>query len=372
MSKKRFYDEETRWLALKQRDIAADDYFVFATTTTGCYALPSSAIVLPPRETVIFFDNADAAEAAGYRWNTEYFTPLEPYPAKWLKIVEKACIQLEKMAGSINLATLSAHCEISQSYLHRIFTTVTGLTPKAYSAGLRAKRLREALDNPEQSVTAAIYQAGYNTSSRFYENATERLGMSAKHYRQGAKGIPIYFALGQCSLGTVLVAQSEKGVCAISLGDDPQPLIERLQQQFAQAELRGGDRHYEQLVAQVIGYLEQPSSTWHLPLDIQGTVFQERVWRALRDIPPGSTASYTDIAERIGSPKAVRAVAQACAANRIAVVIPCHRVIRQDGSLSGYRWGIERKTALLDREQAASTHSAEKKSPSLGIRADLD
>ncbi|QGX91498.1 bifunctional DNA-binding transcriptional regulator/O6-methylguanine-DNA methyltransferase Ada [Tatumella sp. TA1] len=372
MSTKWFCDEETRWQALKQRDVAADDYFVFATTTTGCFALPSSATVLPPRETVVFFDSADAAEAAGYRLHTECLTSLDPYPAKWLKIVEKACVELETTTESVNLATLAAHCEISQSYLHRIFTTVTGLTPKAYSAGIRAKRLRDALDNPEQSVTAAIYQAGYTTSSRFYENATDRLGMSAKRYRQGAKGITIYFALGQCSLGTVLVAQSEKGVCAISLGDDPQPLIERLQQQFAQAELRGGDPHYEQLVAQVIGYLEQPRSTWHLPLDIQGTVFQERVWRALRDIPPGSTASYTEIAERIGSPKAVRAVAQACAANRIAVVIPCHRVIRQDGSLSGYRWGIERKTALLDREQSAPTHSAEKKSPSLDIRADHD
>ncbi|MBT0723151.1 methylated-DNA--[protein]-cysteine S-methyltransferase [Rosenbergiella sp. S61] len=175
--------------------------------------------------------------------------------------------------------------------------------------------------------------------------------MTPKNSRRGAQGITIYFALGQCSIGIVLVAQSEKGVCAIYLGEKPVSLINQLLQQFPHAILMGDDSHYEQLVAEVIGYIEQPLSTWRLPLDIQGTVFQERVWRALRQIPLGSTASYSDIAEQLGSPKAVRAVAQACAANRLAVVIPCHRVIKRDGQLSGYRWGIARKEALLAREK---------------------
>lgn len=346
----RYPNDDACWQAIKTRDATADDHFVTAVPSTGQYCLPSAVTILPARDNVEFFRHSAAAEAAGYTLS-EASTPTPRYPAKWLAIVKKSCYLIENAEQLPDLSTLADHCAVSSGYLHRIFKSVTGLTPKAYSAGLRAIRLREQLKNPQQSVSEAIYQAGFNANSRFYENASQRLGMTAKHYQRGAAGVTIYFALGQCSLGSVLVAQSEKGVCAISLGDEPDSLIEQFQQQYPHAILVGGDAHYEQIVAQVIGYIEHPGSTWHLPLDIQGTVFQERVWRALRDIPLGSTVSYTDIAEQLGSPKAVRAVAQACAANRLAIVIPCHRVVKRDGQLSGYRWGVARKEALILREK---------------------
>ncbi|MBT0726463.1 bifunctional DNA-binding transcriptional regulator/O6-methylguanine-DNA methyltransferase Ada [Rosenbergiella australiborealis] len=347
-----YLSDDERWQAIKSRDKTADDHFVYAVTTTGYYGLPSAARILPPRESVCYFTDSNAAQAAGYRASPPELPVTLTYPEKWLSIVEMVCNALDNADSAPSLASLAQQCGISQTYLHRLFKAVTGLTPKSYSAGLRACRLRTQLANPQQSVTEAIYQAGYNANSRVYESASGRLGMTPKRYREGGEGSTIYFALGQCSLGAILVAQSEKGICAISLGDDPEPLINQLQTQFPHAELRGGDNHYEQYIADVIRYIEQPRLTWHLPLDIQGTVFQERVWRALREIPIGTTASYSDIAERLGAPKAVRAVAQACAANRIAVIIPCHRVIRRDGSLSGYRWGIDRKQVLLSREKA--------------------
>ncbi|WP_238214565.1 methylated-DNA--[protein]-cysteine S-methyltransferase, partial [Pseudomonas sp. PAGU 2196] len=238
--------------------------------------------------------------------------------------------------------------------LHRLFKAETGLTPKAYASAFRARRLREHLENDQRSVTDAIYDAGYNSNSRFYESAEQRLGMRPKAYRAGGQGATIRFALGQCSLGAILVAQSEKGICAILLGDDPEPLLHALQDQFPNARLIGGDNEYERVVAEVVGFVEAPALGLALPLDVQGTAFQERVWQALREVPAGCRVSYTDIAERIGAPKAVRAVAMACAANRIAVAIPCHRVVRRDGDISGYRWGVERKQQLLKRETALS------------------
>ncbi|MEO8848882.1 MAG: methylated-DNA--[protein]-cysteine S-methyltransferase, partial [Casimicrobiaceae bacterium] len=214
-----------------------------------------------------------------------------------------------------------------------------------------AKRLRSGLlQSP--TVTDAIYDAGFNSNSRFYEAANDVLGMTASDYRAGGANIDIRFAVGECSLGAILVAQSERGICAILLGDDADALVRELQDTFAQANLIGADAGYEALVAKVVGMIEAPQLAIGLPLDVRGTLFQQRVWQALREIPPGRTASYTDIAARIGAPKAVRAVAQACAANPLAVAIPCHRVVRRDGGLSGYRWGVERKRALLAREAA--------------------
>ncbi len=203
------------------------------------------------------------------------------------------------------------------------------------------------------SITTAIYDSGFNSNSRFYEASEQLLGMRARDYRAGGSGATIRFAVGQCALGAILVAQSQRGICAILLGDDPDRLVRDLQDQFPKAELIGSDGQFEQLIAQVVGFIEAPAMGLHLPLDVQGTAFQERVWRALREIPPGTTASYTDIAVRIGAPKAVRAVAKACATNHIAVAIPCHRVVRRDGDLAGYRWGVERKRELLRREAKA-------------------
>jgi AraC family transcriptional regulator of adaptative response/methylated-DNA-[protein]-cysteine methyltransferase len=241
---------------------------------------------------------------------------------------------------------------MSRFHFHRVFRTVTGLTPRAYAAAHRARRVREELTRSD-TVTEAIYGAGFNSNGRFYATATEVLGMTPTHFRAGGSGASIRFAVGQCSLGEILVAATDKGVCAILLGNDPAALVRDLQDRFPNAELIGGDRDFEALVARVVGFVEAPALGLDLPLDVRGTAFQQRVWQALREIPAGSTTSYTELAARIGAPTAVRAVAHACASNAIAVAIPCHRVVRSDGGLSGYRWGVERKRALLAREAAS-------------------
>jgi AraC family transcriptional regulator of adaptative response/methylated-DNA-[protein]-cysteine methyltransferase len=265
-------------------------------------------------------------------------------------LVAQACRLIENAEASPNLDALAARAGMSPFHFHRIFKTETGLTPKGYASAYRARKLREELTAEGRTVTEAIYDAGFNSNSRFYETAEQILGMRAKEYRAGGAGTVIRFAIGQSSLGAILVAQSQRGICTIALGDNPEILVRDLQDQFPKAELLGGDENFEQWVAQVVGFIEAPVMGLNLPLDVRGTAFQQRVWRALREVPPGATVSYTDIAERIGAPKAVRAVAQACAANQLAVVIPCHRVVRRDGDISGYRWGVERKRALLLRE----------------------
>jgi AraC family transcriptional regulator of adaptative response/methylated-DNA-[protein]-cysteine methyltransferase len=248
-----------------------------------------------------------------------------------------------------SLAALAREAGMSPYYFHRVFKRVTGLTPRVYAAAHRAKRVRRELSR-SGSVTEAIFDAGFNSGGRFYATSDEVLGMTPTDYRAGGSGAEIRFAIGECSLGAILVAKSAKGVCAILLGDDPDALARDLQDRFARANLIGGDAEFEQLVARIVGFVETPAVGLDLPLDVRGTAFQQRVWQALRKIPVGSTASYSDIAQRIGAPKSVRAVAQACAANAIAIAIPCHRVVRNDGALSGYRWGVERKRALLERE----------------------
>jgi AraC family transcriptional regulator of adaptative response/methylated-DNA-[protein]-cysteine methyltransferase len=238
---------------------------------------------------------------------------------------------------------------MSRFHFHRVFKSVTGVTPKAYAAAHRARRMREELPR-RSTVTEAIYGAGFNSNGRFYATSTGVLGMTPANFRAGGVGASIRFAVGECSLGAILVAATGKGVCAILLGDAPEALVRELEDRFPKATLIGGDEGFEQWVAKVVGFVEAPALGLDLPLDVRGTAFQQRVWRALREIPAGSTASYTEIAERIGAPKSVRAVGQACASNAIAVAIPCHRVVRTDGALAGYRWGVERKRALLERE----------------------
>ena len=239
---------------------------------------------------------------------------------------------------------------MSPFHFHRVFKAVTGLTPKAYASAHRSQKVRDGLKG-QHSVTDALYGAGFNSNSRFYESANHLLGMKPSDYKAGGTNSEILFAVGQCSLGAILVARSTRGVCAILLGDDPDQLVRDLQDQFPKAELVGADHDFEQLIAHVIGFIEAPALGLDLPLDLRGTAFQERVWQALREIPVGSTASYAQIAQRIGAPTSFRAVAQACAANSLAVAIPCHRVVRSNGDLSGYRWGVERKRQLLDRER---------------------
>ncbi len=256
---------------------------------------------------------------------------------------------IETAEKTPTLAALAKRAGLSPYHFHRVFKATTGVTPKAYAAARRAKRVRDELAG-SRTVTEAIYDAGFNSSSRFYEASGQFLGMSPTDYRSGGAEAEIRFAVGQCSLGSVLVAQSTKGVCAILLGDDPETLVRDLQDRFPRATLIGGDRAFEQTVARVIGFVENPALGLDLPRDVRGTAFQQRVWAALRRIPVGSTASYAEIASRIGAPKGVRAVARACGANSLAVAIPCHRVVRTDGALSGYRWGVQRKKTLLARE----------------------
>ena len=273
-----------------------------------------------------------------------------PPSNKHAALVADACRRIESAEQSPSLDELAEQAGLSAFHFHRVFKAVTGLTPKAYAQAHRANIVRSELAKPRARVTEAMLDAGFNASSRFYEQADAMLGMTPSQYRDGGPDARIEFAIGQCALGAILVARSQRGVCAISLGDDAGVLLRELQDRFPRAELVGGDAGFERLLAQVVGLIAQPGIGHDLPLDVRGTAFQQRVWQALRRIPPGQTASYADIAACIGSPKAVRAVAQACASNTLAVAIPCHRVVRSDGALSGYRWGVARKRALLERE----------------------
>jgi len=350
-SRRAAVEQDWRWRAVVARDPAADARFVYGVRTTGVYCRPSSASRLPRPENVEFFDTPQAAEAAGYRPSRRAAGDRSSLAARHAELVAGACRLIEASEQAPDLKSLAAQAGLSPYHFHRVFRSVTGLTPKAYADAHRAERMRGRLGRGA-SVTQAIYDAGFNSNGRFYATSARVLGMRPAAYRRGGRDTDIRFAIGECTLGSILVAQSERGVCAIMLGDDPDALARDLQDQFPQANLIGGDAGFERLVARVVGLVEAPGIGLDLPLDVRGTAFQQRVWQALRDIPAGSTASYAEIAARIGAPRAVRAVARACATNPLALAIPCHRVVRSDGGLSGYRWGAERKQALLRREAA--------------------
>jgi AraC family transcriptional regulator of adaptative response/methylated-DNA-[protein]-cysteine methyltransferase len=343
--------DEERWQAVKRRDLAFDGTFLFAVRTTGIYCRPSCASRAAKRENVSFFSTAAQAEKAGYRACKRCRPDQLGAPDPQMQAVKRACERIETAEEAPKLAELAASAGLSPYHFHRVFKALTGVTPKAYAAETRARRAADKLRTAE-TVTEAIYEAGFNSSSRFYENTDARLGMTPGAVRRGGAGAVIRFAVGEASLGAVLVAATDKGVCAIMLGDDPQALVRDLQDRFPRAELKGGDAEFERTIAEVVGLVEAPAQRLDLPLDIRGTAFQQKVWAALQTIPAGKTATYTEIARAIGQPKAVRAVAQACGANPLAVAIPCHRVVRSDGDLSGYRWGVERKRELIAREAA--------------------
>ena len=344
-----FSHDEERWEAVVRRDRAADGTFYYSVLTTGVYCRPSCAARLARREHVRFHATCEEAEQAGFR-PCKRCQPTKPALAEQhAAAVAKACHLIEAAEAMPNLEALAAAAGMSRFHFHRVFKALTGVTPKAYAAAHRVQRVRDELSRTD-TVTEAIYGAGFNSNGRFYATSSEVLGMTPTNFRSGGHGVCIRFAVGECSLGSILVAATDQGVCAIMLGDDPEVLVCDLQDRFPQAQLLGGDEDFEHVVARVVGFVEAPALGLDLPLDVQGTAFQQRVWQALRAIPCGTTASYTEIAERIGAPQAVRAVAQACASNTLAVAIPCHRVVRQDGALAGYRWGVERKRALLERE----------------------
>ncbi|MEA2828728.1 MAG: AraC family transcriptional regulator [Actinomycetota bacterium] len=346
--------EDDRWAAVLARH---DADFYYSVRTTGVYCRPSCAARRPRRENVAFHATVDEAEGAGFRPCRRCRPDEVPAAERRAALVAAACRAIETAAergDPTSVVTLAAAAGMSRSHFHRGFKAVTGLTPKAYATEVRNRRVREALagatGDTGRTITDAIYDAGFNSNGRFYATSAAALGMTPTAYRAGAQGLTVRFGVGQCSLGSVLVAATDAGVCAIFLGDDPDALVHDLEDRFRGATLTGGDAPFEQWMAAVVALVDDPSTGLNLPLDVRGTAFQQRVWQALRAIPAGRTATYGEIAATIGAPTAVRAVAAACAANQLAVAIPCHRVVRTDGSLSGYRWGVDRKRLLLERE----------------------
>jgi AraC family transcriptional regulator of adaptative response/methylated-DNA-[protein]-cysteine methyltransferase len=346
-----FQNDEERWAAVQRRDRAADGQFYYSVRTTGVYCRPSCGARSALRANVRFHASSADAEQAGFRPCRRCKPDQPPLAERHAAMVAQMCRLIDAADSEPDLASLAEASGLSRFHFHRVFKAQTGLTPKAYAAGVKQRRMQAGLAG-QASVTDAIYAAGFNSSGRFYAQSSGALGMTPKAYKAGGSGAAIRFAVAECSLGAILVASTDKGICAILIGDDPDELARDLQDRFPKAELIGAEQEYEQVVAAVIGLVEAPEIGLALPLDVRGTAFQQRVWQALREIPAGQTVSYAELAERVGAPRGARAVAGACAANAIAVAIPCHRVVRNDGSISGYRWGVERKQALLEREGA--------------------
>jgi AraC family transcriptional regulator, regulatory protein of adaptative response / methylated-DNA-[protein]-cysteine methyltransferase len=346
-----FKDEASRWSAVTSRDKAADGVFWYGVKSTGVYCRPHCPSKPARRENVTFHASIADAEQHGYR------------PCKRCKpdqgdiedgnavAIARACRLIEQAEEPLALEGLAQSVALSPFHFHRIFKAVTGVTPKQYAMGQRGQRVAEKLAG-KGSVTTAIYDGGFNSSSRFYAKAEGMLGMKPSTYKRGGVGEDIQFHIAKCSLGYLIVAATGKGICSIRFGDTPADLQAELRQLFPQAHILEGDEAFSKVVSETLAFVEQPQDMFNLPLDIRGTAFQQRVWAALRKIPLGKTASYQEVATSIGKPAAVRAVAGACAANPVAVAVPCHRVVKADGALSGYRWGVERKAKLLKREGA--------------------
>ena len=343
---------DPRWSAVVTRDPQADGKFFYSVRTTGVYCRPSCGARSARPENIEFHATAADAERAGFRPCKRCKPNQLPLAEQHAETIAALCRLIENAEHAPTLEQLANHAGLSAFHLHRVFKAITGVTPKQYAAAHRAKRVKSELDR-SNTVTDAIYGAGYNSNGRFYEQSNDVLGMTPSTYRAGGVNTEIRFAIGECSLGSILVAASERGVCSILIGDDPDALARDLQDRFPRAHLIGGDTEFEQMVAKVVGFVEAPALGLDLPLDVRGTAFQQRVWQALREIPVGRTVSYSQVANRIGAPKSVRAVGAAIGANPLAVAIPCHRVIRSDGSLCGYRWGVERKRALIERDAVA-------------------
>lgn len=341
---------DPRWQKITARDKIADGQFWYSVITTGIYCRPSCPSRTPKPSNVTLHDTLESARASGCRPCKRCNPDGCSTDAANASLIEQACRLIETSEVPPSLEALANVINLSPAYFHRLFKAQTGLTPKSYASAHRARRVRDGL-SLGLKITDVLYDAGFKSNGRFYAQSSAMLGMIPKHYRKGGLHEVLYFAVAECSLGAVLVASSAKGVASILLGDEPDTLVRDLQDRFPKAELIGADADYEQSIAKVIGFIEDPNRGLDLPLDVRGTAFQQRVWQALRQIPAGETATYAEVAQKIGQPTATRAVAGACAANHIAIAIPCHRVIRNDGSLSGYRWGVDRKRSLLSREE---------------------
>lgn len=350
--------DDSRWQAVVSKNKDLDGEFVFAVTTTGIYCRPSCPAKPAKRHNVVFFDTTQLAQAAGFRACMRCKPDGISHEHTRNDLMAKACQLMQASATPLSLTALATQLGMSPHHLHRVFKATTGLTPKGYQQALIKGRLASALDKP-QTITDAIYDAGFNSSGHFYDGADALLGMTPGSFRSGGQGLEIRYAVEPCALGVILVAATARGVCAIEFGDSAHDLLARTRTRFPKAAFQAADAQFTQWLGKVLSFIEQPRSLKDLPLDIQGTVFQQRVWKALQDIPLGETASYAQVAQRIGQPTAVRAVAQACAANQLVMAIPCHRVVKADGSLSGYRWGTARKAELLAREKQVRVMQAE-------------
>jgi AraC family transcriptional regulator of adaptative response/methylated-DNA-[protein]-cysteine methyltransferase len=357
MDKPSFSTDDERWAAVQQRAREADGIFYYSVRTTGVYCQPSCPSRGAKRGNVAFHATRLDAENAGFRPCLRCKPDQPPLAERQAAAVAQACRLIESAPDEPGLETLAQACGMSRFHFHRVFKAHTGITPKAYAAARRAERLKRELAQAP-SVTAAAYDAGFNSSGRFYAASPGVLGMTPLRYRAGGSGEVIRFAVAACSLGALLVASTAKGICSILLGDDPDALVRDLQDRFPKAELIGAEPAFESTVAQVVAFVEAPRIGLDLPLDVRGTAFQQRVWQALRSIPAGRTVGYAELAAQLGMPQGARAVAGACAANPVAIAIPCHRVVRNDGSISGYRWGVERKKTLLEREAGQAKDAA--------------
>ncbi len=354
LEEKPFATDEARWQAVISRDKDADGQFFYAISTTGIYCYPSCPSRLALRANTHFFETSATAEQAGFRpckrCKSDQATP----SSRDAHVIAQACRLIENADEIPSLGTLAQSQNLSSYHFHRLFTSITGVTPRAYAIAHRAHKIRNELSQ-NTSITEAIYQAGFNSNSRFYATSTEVLGMTPTNFKNGGNSETLYYSIGACAFGSILVAHSEKGICAILIHDDEKPLLADLQTRFPKATLIEDRTDFKHWLEQVVNFVEAPKKGLELPLDIRGTLFQQRVWQLLQKIPFGTTASYTDIATQLGDPKAVRAVARACAANPIALLVPCHRVVRSDGGISGYRWGVENKRTLISREAKAVT-----------------
>jgi AraC family transcriptional regulator of adaptative response/methylated-DNA-[protein]-cysteine methyltransferase len=346
-----FTTDDEKWQAVQTRNSTASGSFFYAVQTTGIFCRPGCASRLPRRKNVEYFSSAIEAEKAGYR-PCRRCAPQHPTAESEIEQqIVSICRHIEQSELPPKLRELAAMAGLSQYHFHRLFKKVVGITPKQYAAGQRARRFQTHLLE-EKSVTEAIYAAGFNSSSGAYDTRRDQLAMQPRQYTKGGAGVVIHYGITRCSLGWVIVAATERGICAIMFGDEDSALPQLVQDRFPRATLVQAGPEFAQLLADVVRLVDRPSFSCNLPLDIQGTAFQQKVWNVLRQITPGETLTYSEVAERLGTPRAVRAVAGACGANPIAVAIPCHRVIGKDGSLTGYRWGLARKETLLKKEEA--------------------
>ena len=348
-------DEERYWQAVERRDKGMDGKFVFAVHSTGIYCRPSCPARRPRRENVTFYAGPDEAEAAGFRACLRCRPRDAEKAIPGAEIAERASRYIEANLdgdGDLTLAAVGANIGVSPYHLQRVFRRVMGVSPKQYASALRLERLKSGLKSGE-NVTNAMHDAGYGSSSRLYEKAHAGMGMTPGSYRRGGEGMDIRYTIINSTLGKLLVGATERGICSVSFGSSDDMLVNNLRQEYPAANITRDDRALRDRAHEIAASLEerQPEVD-ELALDVRGTEFQESVWREIREIPYGSTRSYSEVARAIGHPSAVRAVAHACGMNHVALVIPCHRVVREDGSLGGYKWGIERKEAILAHEHA--------------------